>query len=373
MNEQTKKAIRKEIEVVEKKYPNKDAKSVLYLAIRHVIRRENPKISGKERYNLQKELFNEMEEDNMEQIVITFVGLRHNRGEENLNGLKMTVKEFRGSENLVLVNGDGVTVGSMLGSVYKRNELIALGVSEDALTLQSEFRGIKSSIASLDVIEIENYINGECITVIVGQKGGDNMINVEKIVVDVPQYAINSDKIIGYDEEIVEKCLSCGNTVTEGQNYCTQCGAKLIREEVSSSQNNEGGDDMVILPTLTKNIVMEKVRNGEISSTILEMDIDSIDEAFDIAMREYTLEMIKILPDTSGDGLSQILQAFRGLDDLMAKKYLNDEISGGEFDHVRTWITLQGYIFYSHNIEEIEHKEFFTADSMLASKKFLRD
>lgn len=58
-----------------------------------------------------------------------------------------------------------------------------------------------------------------------------------------PQYAIGSDKIVGYDE--IKVCGNCGKIITnDNHKYCTECGTK-IREEVSSSQNTFKGDNMI--------------------------------------------------------------------------------------------------------------------------------
>lgn len=80
---------------------------------------------------------------------------------------------------------------------------------------------------------------------------GDNMELIDvNVVIECgnPQYAIGSDKIIGYEE--VEVCGECGAIIkSKTHKYCTQCGTK-IREEVSSSQNDfkdlndENGDNM---------------------------------------------------------------------------------------------------------------------------------
>ena len=76
---------------------------------------------------------------------------------------------------------------------------------------------------SNSVVELEN-------------KKGDNMELVDvNVVVECgnPQYAIGSDKIIGYEE--IEICGECGAIIGDKTHkYCTQCGTKI--REVKTSQ-----------------------------------------------------------------------------------------------------------------------------------------
>lgn len=76
---------------------------------------------------------------------------------------------------------------------------------------------------SNSVVELEN-------------KKGDNMELVDvNVVVECgnPQYAIGSDKIIGYEE--LEVCGECGAIIrSKTHKYCTQCGTQV--REVKTSQ-----------------------------------------------------------------------------------------------------------------------------------------
>lgn len=55
-----------------------------------------------------------------------------------------------------------------------------------------------------------------------------------------PQFAIGSDKIIGYAE--IEVCGSCGEPIEKHHKYCSQCGEK-VREEVTSSQSSNDDEN----------------------------------------------------------------------------------------------------------------------------------
>ena len=81
------------------------------------------------------------------------------------------------------------------------------------------------------------------------EKGDETMVKTElkdvNVVVECgePQFAIGSDKIIGYDEIAV--CGSCESSIGDDFKFCSQCGER-VREEITSSQSttdDDNGDD----------------------------------------------------------------------------------------------------------------------------------
>lgn len=78
--------------------------------------------------------------------------------------------------------------------------------------------------------------NKSNLVVELNNKKGDNMKLVDvNVVIECgnPQYAIGSDKIIGYEK--VEVCGECGAIISDKTHkYCTQCGTKI--REVKTSQ-----------------------------------------------------------------------------------------------------------------------------------------
>ena len=99
--------------------------------------------------------------------------------------------------------------------------------------------------------------NKSNVTVELNEKQGDNMELVDvNVVIECgnPQYAIGSDKIIGYEE--LEVCGECGAIIrSKTHKYCTQCGTQV--REVKTSQPLDN-DNLPAVP-----LSFNKVRKSE--------------------------------------------------------------------------------------------------------------
>jgi len=142
---------------------------------------------------------------------------------------------------------------------------------------------------------------------------------------------------------------------------------KEIVEEKSESMEEK-------LEKITKETITQSVMDRKTPIMVVEMQQDGLLGAFNRAKKEYPVEVmayttkyLEIHP------VGNILLTLRAIDDTIAKRYLNGQISGAEFDHMRAWISINAYFYYEHIIEEVDMEEFFTEASLKASKKFLKE
>lgn len=195
------------------------------------------------------------------QICSIIVGIQHYNGVEDVEkGSEVVLvfdEENRYSEDTIVVkNENGEVVGNII------NKLNHPSVSEETIALNDvkndkAIRKITTTNCKATIKRITKYV----IFIVVdtedvvefNKKGDETMVKNElkdvNVVVELgePQFAIGSDKIIGYDEIVV--CGSCGEPIEAHHKFCSQCGAK-VREEVNSSQSNNS--DVVSLPTEAK-------------------------------------------------------------------------------------------------------------------------
>ena len=110
------------------------------------------------------------------------------------------------------------------------------------------------------------------------ENGDETMVKTElkdvNVVVECgePQFAIGTDKIIEYDEITV--CGSCGAPIEENFKFCSQCG-KRVREEITSSQPSNNGDETMILKDLLKEEFESATISGKASDIAKPLNIFS--------------------------------------------------------------------------------------------------
>ena len=216
------------------------------------------------------------------------------------------------------------------------------------------------------------------------EKGDENMAKTElkdvNVVVECgePQYAIGSDKIIGYGE--IEVCGTCGEPLEKHHKFCSQCGAK-VREEITSSQpsndDKNDGDGTIEekIKNFSRNDIVASMMKNRIPLEMMEMRNQDIFEAFNNAKEHYPRLVAHLCTKYNKEckeSFGDMMLILRAIDDTMAKKYLKDEINDGEFDYVRVHISMPGFMYLSDLIDRtIDKVDFFTEDSLKGSEKFL--
>lgn len=167
-------------------------------------------------------------------------------------------EENRYSEDTIVVkNENGDVVGNIIANLnhpsISDESIILNDIKNDKMIRKITTTNCKATIKRITkyvifiVVDTENIIE-------LTEKGDETMAKTElkdvNVVVECgePQFAIGSDKIIGYDE--IEICGNCGAPIEEHHKFCHQCGER-VREEITSFQSsnndeNDGDEEMKV-------------------------------------------------------------------------------------------------------------------------------
>ena len=148
----------------------------------------------------------------------------------------------------------------------------------------------------------------------------------------------------------------------------------VVEEVVEETIENKGENMEEKIKAINKESIVESVMERNVSVMTIELMQDGLSEAYDKAKEEYPMEVLMYsMQYIDLHPVANIVMTLRSIDNLVALKYLNGQVSGGEFDHMRAWIGIHAYFYYEHIIEEVSMEEFFTEASIKASEKFLKE
>lgn len=146
----------------------------------------------------------------------------------------------------------------------------------------------------------------------------------------------------------------------------------VVEEVVEETIEGESMEEKLV--KINKESIMQSVVERNVKPMAMELVQNGLTEAFDKAKEEYPIEvMAYTMKYIDLHPIANILLTLRSIDDLIAKRYLKDDIHGGEFDHMRAWIGIHSYFYYNHIIEEVTMDEFFTEASIKASEKWIKE
>ncbi len=147
---------------------------------------------------------------------------------------------------------------------------------------------------------------------------------------------------------------------------------EVVEETTDVEEKGETMEEKIA--KINKESIIQSVMERNIKPMTIELMQNGLEEGFEKAKEEYPMEtMMFSMQYIDLHPIANVIMTIRSIDDLIALKYLNGQISGGEFDHMRAWIGIHAYFYYEHIIEEVSMEEFFTEASLKASEKFLKE
>ena len=174
-----------------------------------------------------------------------------------------------------------------------------------------------------------------------------------------------------------ENIAKCNKTVEcKEEPFCYNCNYVYGSSECNNCTYYELGDENMEekIEKITKESIAESIMERNIPLMTVELMQSELRDAFNKAQEEYPSEVgLYITRYIDLHPIANIIMTLRSIDNLIALKYLNEEVSGAEFDHMRVYMGIFAYFYYEHIIEEVDMDEFFSDASIKASEKFLKE
>ena len=311
------------------------------------------------------------------------VGTQYHKGVNSLNKGDVVELSFNDETHefptgIRVLNSNGVVIGNIIANM-NHPSLTEDVIINNNIKNNNQIRKITTTNCKATVVAIKRYVVFITIhtsndnNVDENNNNGDENMELETKINELEEkIKENKKKRKELRKERVEmkKQLRKLKEELKNANEVVEKTTDAIVEETT----NKGESMESKLAKVDTELITNSVMKRKVPLMVVEMQQNELSEAFEKAKDEYTIETVTCTTKYNKlHPIANILLTLRSIDDIVANKYLNGEVDGGEFDYVRVHIGIHSYFFYEHLIEEINMDEFFSEASMRASEKFLKE